>query len=112
MRGRACAGLIGFVVLLSAGVSQGENAGRIAPLDGTQSLRERDPLLPRDAQVPPRAGPQGDSPARATTRFGEPLPPNQLTPPPVLPFHPNGSLMPSQPLMPAAPPLHPPNPAR
>ncbi len=32
------------------------------------------------------------------TPFGTPLPPNNLTPPPLVPMNPNRSLMPQQPL--------------
>ena len=87
-------GLVGAIVLLTGGFSRAGNEGRIEPLDGGHSLtlpptgREggepRQPLIPNDASRPP-----------AGTPFGGPLPPSQLTPAPVLPFHPNRSLTPS-----------------
>ena len=91
---RALVGFIGAVVLLSSGLSWAANEGRVEPLDGAHSLstppsaRERleahRPVNPDDALRPPARMP-----------FGEPSPPSQLTPAPVLPFNPNGSLMPT-----------------
>ena len=101
MGSRKFAGIIAAVLLATAGLSQAQNAGRIEPLDGAQSTKGlsdthtgRSPL---DTRL---AIPQGDSTSRATTPFGTPLPPNQLTPVPVLPFNPNGPLMPNGPAMP------------
>lgn len=95
MGARALAGILGATVVLAAGLLQADNAGRVEPLDGMQSLTgpasepgirsERSPLL---------AVPQGEPSPKATTPFGAPLPPNQLTPAPLLPFNPNRSLMP------------------
>jgi hypothetical protein len=99
---RTYAGFVGLIMLLSAGFSEAEDAGRVEPLDGRQGLNERNPLLPRNPQAPPSTAPQGDPSSRLTTPFGTPMPPNQVTPAPVLPFNPNGSLMPNRPLMPAA----------
>jgi hypothetical protein len=102
MGARELAGFLGAAMLLAGGLSQAGNTTRLEPLDGTQSVTgsatepaNRGPLLPRDAQPPALATPQGDSSSRAVTPFGGPLPPNQLTPAPVLPFNPNRSLMPS-----------------
>jgi hypothetical protein len=104
MDARKFAGIIGAVVLLTAGLSQASSAGHIEPLDGTQGVTrsvnepgspsERGPL-PHGESYLPRGMPQGDASPRTTTPFGGPLPPNQLTPAPVLPFNPNRSLMPS-----------------
>jgi hypothetical protein len=55
---------------------------------------------PIEPTVPLSPGPHGDVNQRAVTPFGSPSPPSQMTPPPVLPFHPNRPLMPS----PSAPP--------
>ena len=95
MNGGHFAAILGAIVVLAASPLQADNAGRLEPLDGMQSLTgpasepgirsERSPLL---------AVPQGELSPRATTPFGTPLPPNQLTPAPVLPFNPNRSLMP------------------
>lgn len=112
MSARLLAGLLWAVLLLAGELSYADNTARLEPLDGTAPVissagepANRGPLLPRDAQPSARATPQGDFPSRAVTPFGAPLPPNQLTPVPVLPFNPNRSLMPS-------PSTHPPNPAR
>jgi hypothetical protein len=50
---------------------------------------------PIQPMVPLSPGPHGDLNQRAVTPFGSPLPPSQMTPPPLLPFHPNRPLMPS-----------------
>jgi len=104
MVARKFAGIIGTAVLLTAGLSQAGSAGHIEPLDGTQGVTrsvnepgspsERGPL-PHGESYLPRGMPQGDASPRTTTPFGGPLPPNQLTPAPVLPFNPNRSLTPS-----------------
>ena len=104
MVARKFAGIIGTAVLLTAGLSQAGSAGHIEPLDGTQGVTrsvnepgspsERGPL-PHGESYLPRGMPQGDASPRTTTPFGGPLPPNQLTPAPVLPFNPSRSLMPS-----------------
>ena len=104
MVARKFAGIIGTAVLLIAGLSQAGSAGHIEPLDGTQGVTrsvnepgspsERGPL-PHGESYLPRGMPQGDASPRTTTPFGGPLPPNQLTPAPVLPFNPNRSLMPA-----------------
>jgi hypothetical protein len=113
MGARELAGLLGAALLLTGGHSEAGNTARLEPLDGTQTVTSsasepanRGAILPRDAQPPGMTTPQGDFSSRAVTPFGAPLPPNQLTPPPVLPFNPNRSLMPSP------SPSHPPNPAR
>lgn len=96
MGARELAGIIGVAVLLVAGLSQADSATHVEPLDGTQSLTAPGGIRPGDdARVPAPAGPQGPLPPRTTTPFGAPSPPNQLTPAPVLPFHPNRPLMPS-----------------
>jgi hypothetical protein len=92
MRSRMFVGLIGAIVVLTGGLTRAANEGRIEPLDGAHNLatppteRPETPqrLTPNDAGRPP-----------AGTPFGAPLPPSQLTPAPVLPFHPNRSLTPS-----------------
>jgi len=99
------AGLIGAAVLLTSGLSQAGSAGHVEPLDGTQGVTrsanepgspsERGPLPHGECYLPVLGMPQGDASPRTTTPFGGPLPPNQLTPAPVLPFNPNRSLMPS-----------------
>jgi hypothetical protein len=112
MDAQTCPGIIAAAVLLAVSSSQPGNAGPVEPLDGMQGITsassvpahgsERGPLLP----VHPSSAlmlPHGDPPSR----FGSPMPPNQLTPAPLLPFNPNRSLVPA----PSAPP-HPPNPAR
>ena len=101
---RKFAGIIGTAVLLTAGLSQAGSAGHVEPLDGTQgvtrSVNEPESpsergRLPHGESYLPLGMPQGDASLRTTTPFGGPLPPNQLTPAPVLPFNPNRSLMPS-----------------
>ena len=112
MDAQKCPGIIAAAVLLAVSSSQPGHAGPVEPLDGMQSITssssapgrgsERGPLLPGNSSSALRL-PQGDPPSR----FGSPLPPNQLTPAPVLPFNPNRSLIP-----PPSSPSHPPNPAR
>ena len=116
MGARALAGLLGAAVVLVGSLSQAGNTARLEPLDGTQPVTssasepanrpERGARLHGDAQPPALTTPQGDVSSRATTPFGGPMPPNQITPAPVLPFNPNRSLVPS----PSS--SHPPNPAR
>jgi len=99
---RTFAGLAVMVMLLP-GVSRAENPGRIEPLDGihnrigpasgSELRRERDPFARQDSRTPPAAVPHSDLPPMRTP-FGEPVPPNRLTPAPVLPFNPNRPLMP------------------
>jgi hypothetical protein len=112
------AGIIAAAWLLTtAAFSQAGNAVRIEPVEGMQSVTssasapeirsEAGPLLPGDPQSSGFRSPHGDPSTRTTTPFGSALPPNQLTPAPMLPFNPNRSLIPS----PSAP-SHPPNPAR
>jgi hypothetical protein len=117
MAAQKFAGIIAAVVVLAASSGQSGNAGPVEPLDGMQRVTspssepglrsERGPLLPASPQSSAFMLPQGDPPSRTTTLFGSPLPPNQLTPSPVLPFNPNRSLIP-----PPSAPSHPPNPAR
>jgi hypothetical protein len=105
MGARKFAGIVGAAVLLTAGFSQAGNAGRVEPLDGTHGVTrsandqgtssEHGPLSHGGSQLPALGVPPGDPSPRTTTPFGGPLPPNQLTPAPVLPFNPNRSLMPS-----------------
>jgi len=104
MDARKFAGIIGTAVLLTAGLSQAGSAGHVEPLDGTQgvtrSVNEPESPsghgpLPHGESYIPLGMPQSDASPRTTTPFGGPLPPNQLTPAPVLPFNPNRSLMPS-----------------
>lgn len=47
--------------------------------------------------------PQGGTTTGTITTFGSPAPPNNLTPAPVLPFTPNGSLMPQSRVAPVVP---------
>lgn len=104
-------------LLMVAAFSEAGNAVRVEPLESMQTVTssagapeirsQHSPLLPGDSRSSAFSSPQGDPSSRTTTPFGMPLPPNQLTPAPVLPFNPNRSLIPS----PSAP-SHPPNPAR
>ena len=91
---RHLAGIFGAAVLLVAGLSPAADPGRIEPLDGMPSV-VTPPSEAKIGVVIPR-----DSVSPHTTPFNAPLPPNQLTPAPVLPFNPNRSLIPS----PASPP--------
>jgi hypothetical protein len=47
--------------------------------------------------------PGGDMTTGTISTFGSPTPPNNLTPAPVLPFNPNGPLMPQQRIAPVVP---------
>lgn len=106
MGARELAGVVVAAVLLAASPSQAGNTARIEPLDGTQAVTNSASEAAKRPERGSVATPQGDFSSRAVTPFGGPLPPNQLTPAPVLPFNPNGSLVPSP------SPSHPPNPAR
>jgi hypothetical protein len=46
---------------------------------------------------------QGETTTGSMTTFGSPMPPNNLTPAPVMPFDPNGTLLPQQRAAPAMP---------
>jgi hypothetical protein len=61
---------------------------------GTNSDGQKS-IASAESSVPLLPGPQGEVTQRTVTPFGSPLPPNQLTPAPVLPFHPNRPLVPS-----------------
>ena len=97
-------GIIGIVLLLNTGYLQSVHASGLEPLDGRHGVfgsdrsserrPERGPLLPSESQTPAAAPAQGNVSSHATPS-GEPSPKNQLTPSPVLPFNPNGPLMPS-----------------
>jgi hypothetical protein len=118
MAAQKLSGIIAMAgLLMAAAFSEAGNAVRVEPLESMQTVTssagapeirsQHSPLLPGDSQSSAFSSPQGDPSSRTTTPFGIPLPPNQLTPAPVLPFNPNRSLIPS----PSAP-SHPPNPAR
>ena len=89
-------------LLITAVCSQAGDAVRSEPFDGLQSVTgsagvpgvgsERRRLPSSDSQPPALTPPQADPSLR--TPFGSPLPPNQLTQSPVLPFAPNRSLIP------------------
>ena len=93
------------VVMLVAGLSPAADSGHVESLDGMPSVTippseakirtERRPLLSEEFQPSPLVIPRGSVSPLHTTPFNAPLPPNQLTPAPVLPFNPNRSLMPS-----------------
>lgn len=73
------------------------NAGRDGTRGGTDSLSARQSgvaLILHSERNPNQ---------HTTTPFGAPSPPHQLTPAPVLPFHPNRHLMPSPIVTPNAP---------
>jgi hypothetical protein len=95
--------VIAVCLLFAAALSQAANAGRMEPLGDSRSLSIASGAP--DPQIPSPQAPQGDSSPRAVTPHGSLVPPNRLTPAPLLPFNPNRSLMPA----PAAP-AHPPNP--
>ena len=115
--GKFAAMMAGGGLLIISTFSYAGDRVRVESLDSTQSVissadapgigSDPSPLFRPDARSSTPALPRGDAAARTTTPFAAPFPPNQLTPPPVLPFNPNRSLMPA----PAAP-SHPPNPAR
>jgi hypothetical protein len=95
---RTCASIAVMIVLMATGFSQAEQAVRIEPLDGTHSHldassgRHLQKGL-QESQVP--AAGQRELSGQPRAPFAEPVPPNRLTPAPVLPFHPNRSLMPA-----------------
>ena len=73
------------------------NAGRDGTRGGTDSLSAR------QSGIAPILHPERNAHQPTMTPFGVPSPPHQLTPAPVLPFHPNGHLMPSPIVTPNAP---------
>ena len=85
------------LMLLLASSPQAGSPGHVEPLDGAQSATSSlsEPRIPAPLSPPMAVVPQGDLSPRVTSPSGGPLPPNQLTPAPVLPFNPNRSLMPS-----------------
>ncbi len=110
MRVRELAGIFAATVLLAASSSTAADAGRVEPLDGTQSITHSaiEPAIHPESssrRESPLTVPQTDFSPRTTTPFGAPSPPNQLTPAPTLPFNPNRSLIPP------SSPSHSPNPA-
>src|SRR5262245_50295052 len=100
--------IISAMVLLVAGFAQGESArvgstnanpGTVTDLGNGIGIpsdphgRSETNLAPTEP-APLSPVPHGDANQRSVTPFGSPQPPNQLTPAPVLPFHPNRPLMP------------------
>ncbi|HEX8750796.1 MAG TPA: hypothetical protein VF732_06750 [Nitrospira sp.] len=101
--------IIAVITLVAADFAQGEiarvgspnaNPGTVTDLGngvGIQSDphgRSETNLAPTESAAPLSPVPHGDMNQRLVTPFGSPQPPNQLTPAPVLPFHPNRPLMP------------------
>jgi hypothetical protein len=123
MRAKLFAGIIAAAIAAAAGLSPAENAERLEPLGGAQSVKglsdTRAGRSPLDTRL---FVPQADFAPPATAPSGGPLPPHQLTPAPVLPFNPNRPLMPAPTAPSYAPnpgraetrayPAHPPDPAR
>lgn len=100
MRTRAVRWIIAVTALLAGDFAQGEIPGTITDLGNGAGIRS-DPhgqggssIAPTESSTPLSSGPHGDVNQRVVTPFGSPQPPNQLTPAPVLPFHPNRPLMP------------------
>lgn len=98
--------IIAVTALMAADFAQGEitvvgNPGTLTDLGDNQGIRSDSPrqggqaLAPGESAAPPR--PLGDVNQQFVTPFGSPQPPNQLTPAPILPFHPNRPLMPQSP---------------
>jgi hypothetical protein len=114
MRTRAVGWMIAVAALVAAQSAQGEIAGVKSPKGNPGTLRDlgnglgipSDPHEPGESRGIPREfpvpspGSHGDANERFVTPFGSPQPPNQLTPAPLLPFHPN---------RPPAPPTTPPS---
>lgn len=101
--------IIAVIVLLAADFAYGEiaavgsanaNPGTVTDLGNGIGIpsdphgRGRANLAPTESAPPLSPVPHGEVNQRSVTPFGSPQPPNQLTPPPVLPFHPNRPLMP------------------
>lgn len=92
--------IIAVTALLAGDLAQGEIPGTTTDLGNGVGIRS-DPhgqggpsIAPTESSTPLSPGSQGDVNQRVVTPFGSPQPPNQLTPAPVLPFHPNRPLMP------------------
>ncbi len=110
MRARIAGWLITTAMVLTTAVTRAEVAvvqsphgSRVTITDlGNGIGMQSDPhgqggavVMPPEPTIPLPPGPHGDQNQRAVTPFGSPSPPNQLTPAPVLPFHPNRPMMPS-----------------
>lgn len=100
MRTRAVRWIIAVTALLAGDFAQGEIPGTITDLGNGVGIRS-DPhgqggssIAPTESSTPLSPGPQDNANQRVVTPFGSPQPPNQLTPAPVLPFHPNRPIMP------------------
>lgn len=76
-------------------------AGTIAELGNGAGIRsvphgnDGSSVAPTESAAPVSPGPHDAVNQRILTPFGSPQPPNQLTPAPVMPFHPNRPLLPS-----------------
>lgn len=76
----------------------GEDAGIYSDAHGNTG-----PVTGLGTPASPILAPHGDTKSSSITPFGTPMPPSNLTPAPVMPFHPNRPLMP-QSTAPASPP--------
>jgi len=84
--------------LAQVGMVQGRDghAGTLSDLGNGIGITSdpHGPTIVDPAPNLPTAGPHGPRDDRRVTPFGTPTPPNGLTAPPVLPFTPNGALLP------------------
>ena len=110
--------IFGLWTIESAGISLAEvslvqhrdrTAGTITHLgDDTgihsDSHRNTGPVTSSGGLLPPLSGPHENTQSGSVTPFGTPAPPSNLTPAPVLPFHPNRPLAPLQPSAPSSTP--------
>lgn len=110
MRSNGMLWIMAVVLTLAAGPGQAEvrvvqspdgAAGTIADLGNGVGIQS-DPhgrggirVAPAEGPALLSPGPHGDLNQRTVTPFQSLAPPNQLTPAPVLPFHPNRPLVPS-----------------
>jgi len=112
MGARAVRWIIVVMALLGADVSQGEivvvgspngNPGTVTDLGNGVGIPSNphsqlgSGVAPAESGAPSSPAPHSGMNERSVTPFGSPQPPNQLTPAPILPFHPNRQLLPQSP---------------
>lgn len=96
-----CPALVAGICLAESGIVRNRDgtSGRLSPL-GEDTGIYSDPhgnrtiITKPGAESPVGLRPHGDLENGNRSSFGTPLPPNNLTPSPVLPFHPNRALSP------------------
>lgn len=97
-----CPALLAGICLAGSGLVRNQDGtnGRLSPL-GDDIGTYADPhgnhtiVTKPGTETPVGLGPHGDIESGNRSSFGTPMPPNHLTPAPVLPFNPNRALSPT-----------------